>query len=388
MKPLRFCLTLLTIALCCLDSYAQEILLLQKMQEALKAQKSFALPLHEERNKEGVLTHLGVALFAPDYQQAIDPHLWRGAERMLLEIALQPDDNQRRIWLKERNTSLWREGAAFGKGSFTRFESALPILKQVKTLKLNEEPDRYRLILYGGPDSTLLRLSFPKERELIFGTDKKEEDEILAEYLSHYSAPLLPKPALPAREELLPTDLAQIWHTAGEALFIDSLRTDGYYTWSNADPVVRVLDSAQYPRESLTNLMLGLLKHSELTVSITHRQYGNSVKEWDTTWETLHSALCNNERTKAYAAVHYRKGQENLTGVLVLQNTAFNYTHMLLLSVPEVVIGSHEPTTVSAMLFTNIPQHNVISLFEERQRPANASANRPTEVYNHSINKQ
>lgn len=373
------------ICLCCSSHslYAEETMLMTHLQQArLKATTDLAL--HEERNAKGELTHLGIALFSKEHQQVLNQHLWRGSERMLLELLLLGSDQERRTWLRERNVRLFLEATQFGNAGFTSFTKALPILKDVKSIKINEEADRYRLLINGGPDELTLRLSFPKERELIFGTDKKEEDARQGEMLRNYQGPAL-QVFYPDADELLPTSHAEICHTMGQALYIDSLRTDGYYyTPTEGQPCIPVYSSA-YPKESVKNLLLGKISRNEIKVHVTHRQYGNQVAEWNTAWDNFLAALCNEEVMEPYAAAQYSAERRQLTGILILRNTAFGYNNMVLLSVPQDQLDSHEPCTLEAMLYTNIPQHNILSLFEERTHPNNSAANQPKQIYNHSI---
>lgn len=363
--------------------YAEQSALLTQLNEARK-QRPISLELHEQHNKKGELTHLGIALFNKAHQEVINPYLWRGAERMLLELLLKENDAARLKWLKERNVRLFIDTTPFGTKGFTSFSKAIPILKYVSSLKINEDAERYRLLVKGGSSDQVLRLSFPKDRELIYGTDKKEEDERQGEMIMNYKGSLRPI-FTPEAGELVPTSMPNIYHSIGQALYIDSLRTDCYYHVDKANNTVTPVYSTQYPKESLCNLLLGKVARNEIKVHVTHKQYGNKYIEWTADWNRLLAALCSEEVIEPFAAVQYSAERKQLTGVLILRNIAFGYNNMLLLSFPSEQLDSNSPATLEGMLYTNIPQHNILALFEEIT-PVRAN-NQPKQVYNHPLNK-
>lgn len=380
-KKLLIFTALLFASLSC-NLHSEEILLLQQLQEARK-KAQITLNLHEEHNEKGELTHLGIALFNKQHQEVLNPFLWRGAERMLLELLVKDNDKERIQWLKERNVRLFYEATPFGNQGFASFSKIMPILNDVQAIKIIEDADRYRLIVTGGPEESNLRLSFPKERELIYGTDKKEEDQRQCIRLQSFQGAKLPI-FLPSQDELLLSNTPDVYHTAGQALYIDSLRTDGYYKVENGD--ITPVYSSVYPKMSVRNLLLGKLRRPELNVHIMHRQYGNQVVEWTTSWDNLLAALCSEEVVEPYAAVHYVSKDKPMTGILILRNIAFGYNNMLLLSINCNQLDSDQPATLECSLYTNIPQHNILSLFEERTH-GQGSANSPKQKFNHPIKK-
>lgn len=375
MRYRRFILCTLVLLASFTFGRAEVAMLLQQLNEA-RQQTKVPVQLHEEHNAQGELTHLGVALFNEDHQEVLNPYLWRGVERMMLELVLKANDAERQTWLRERNTRLFLNATTFGSQGFTAFSKALPILNNVSSIKINEEAGRYKLLVTGSDDNTL-RLSFPKERELIFGTDKKEEDERQSARLMSFKGSPTPS-YLPSTDDLILTSTPGVYHTVGQALYIDSLRTDGYYKVT--DNVVSAVYEAAHPKESVCNLLLGKLRRKEFTVHVIHRQYGNKVTEWTTTLDNLLAALSNEEVTEPFAAAQYTASTRQLTGILVLRNTAFGFNNMMLVSIPQDQLDSDAPCALEAMIYTNIPQHNILSLFEERVHKRSGDS-KPNVVY-------
>ena len=374
------CLNLMLLLLCCLPAQAEETVIMKHLGEAV-AKKKPNIELHQLKNEQGENVHLGIALFSDKHQQVLNQYLCRGCERMLLELLMLDNDAQRRQWMKERNVRLFIESTPFGNEGFASFSRVIPILKNIQSIKINEEANRYRLLIHGGAENTLLRMSFPKERELIYGTDKKEEDELQAQRLKNFSGQLS-APIIPDIDDLMGTSTPDVWHTMGQALYIDSLRTDGYYEVKNEGKTISPIYCSVHPKESVRNLLLGIVNRKELNVDVLHVQYGNRKDEWQTSWNNLLAALLSEEVMVPYAAAQYLPEQGKLTGILVLQNIAFGYINMLLLSIPVSQLDSQEPATLSALLYTNTPQHNILSLFEERSKPA---SNNNLKKFNHTI---
>lgn len=356
-------LSLLWASLLCIGLYAEETIEMQRLLEA-RRKYSIGLELHQEHNAEGELTHLGVAIFCPEMQQVLNPHLWRGIERIVLRIALQGSDAARSRWMQENNIRLFLEATPFGSGSFKSFDKAIPILKQITGVKVHEDFNRYRVLISGGPDETTLRVSIPKERELIYGTDKKEEDERQAQRLRSFRQKAITS-MLPQKEELRPTSHPEVWHTVGDVFYIDSLCADGYYRVTDGGNLITPLWSPQHPKESVRNLMLGNVLPDGLKVEVIHHQYGGHIVTWESDWATLLAALKEEGVMEPFASAQYLPQKDMLTGILVLRNTSFAFTHMLLLSVPMTLLRDNQPTRLTAMLYTNTPQHNVYALFEE-----------------------
>ena len=342
--------------------FAEETLEMQRIQELRQKYKT-DLPMHEEHDKDGQLRHVGVAIFSDEMQQVLNPYLWRGVERIVLRIALHGSEPQRIKWLKENGVRVFLEASPFGSGAFKTFSKAYPILKNVTGVKVLEDYNRYRIFIMGGtPESTVL-IYIPKERELIYGTDKKEEDERQSKRLQAFTGKASVN-RLPSLDQLFATGNLDVWHTIGEVYYIDSLCADGYYE-IKPDSTIIPLWTPYHPKESVKNLLLGNVMPKGLTVEVMHRQYGGRYETWTCSWPTLLAGLKDEGVMEPFAAAQYMTEKGLLTGILVLRNTSFGFTHMLLLSVPVSQLGSDNPAKLTALLYTNTPQHNVYSLFEE-----------------------
>lgn len=377
-------LAILALCLCFALSRAEESAVIQQLHSGLTGipsangvwtgQKGLVqgLPLRVEYDATGHdITHLGVALFEPSMQQAVHPDVWRATERIMLTLLLADSDARRQTWLREQGVRLFSEAVAFGTGTFTTIQRIMPVLRQPQGIEVVDEDERLRVLLTGGPNGQLMRLSLPKDRELLQGTDKKEADEVQCRRIRSHRHAASPK-AAPAADELgavasAAADSATVWHTFGQPLYIDSLRTDSYWH-TVAGGALEAVYTAAHPKESVRNLLLGCVVPQGLDVEVRHQQYGGVSATWQQPWPVLLDALQSEPGVVSYAACQLSSDGRQCTGILVVRGMQVGSLHMLLLSLPRQQLGSTQPATLQALLYTNIPQHNVLTLFEERVR--------------------
>ena len=145
---------------------------------------------------------------------------------------------------------------------------------------------------------------------------------------------------------------------------IDKVSSDLYY--SGWDDTLKVLWDKRYPMQSLTNLLLGQIASPDFTIDLTHRRYGNERPQFMVDWASLYHTLCT-EGVRPYASSARREDGVTMRGIVLFHEPNGNYVHMLVLSVKPEQLFSDDPKgrVLHADLFTNIPQHNLLNLYEE-----------------------
>ena len=312
------------------------------------------------------VTHLGLALFDSSMQQTLHPDVWRAAERIFLQLLLLPTERERKNWLEGWGIRLMAGTRTYGTRRFARLDLIYPVLRSHADVEVLVEDERIKLLLGDSDDAGLVRLSLPKNRELLQGTDKKEADERQQQLLQNFAGKA-ELPALPPLEELQPTSDPMIWNQAGEVLYVNSLRSDGCFTiqdgvvpeWARVSP----LWTPTYPCESMRNLLLGWCLPDSLTIDIQHQQYGGRSQRWQQSWTSLFAALTSMPEIQAFAACQCPANDSMCTGILVVKDDMLGIAHMLLLTAPVAWLGSLESMQLEALLFTNIPHSNLYSLF-------------------------
>ena len=192
--------------------------------------------------------------------------------------------------------------------------------------------------------------------------DKKDLDGRVTEMIMQGSTERF-QPVDPRSMQLHKTDSAQVLRSLGATYMIDKVSNDLFYsTW---DDTLKILWDERYPTQSLTNLLLGQIASPDFTIDLTHRRYGNERPQFLVDWASLYHTLCP-EGVRTYASSAPRKEGDGLRGILLFHHPDGNFVHMLVFTVtPEQLFSDDAHKRVlKADLFTNIPQHNILNLYE------------------------
>lgn len=192
-------------------------------------------------------------------------------------------------------------------------------------------------------------------------TDKVDADNLLFETLSaqnvveNYHAPLDT-----AAWQLLPTDEKGLWRVAGNSFQVKSLSSD-YYVERLPSGAYRPIASAKHPMETAVNLLLNRLDGNRHRLNLIHHQYGGKNKTLLLAMQAFYDALAR--QMDLYCSVQLIN-RDNLHAILVMHHPKRNYIHMLELDLPtQNLLGE---ATITAQLYSNIPQDNIKSLFKTK----------------------
>lgn len=192
--------------------------------------------------------------------------------------------------------------------------------------------------------------------------DKKELDERITTLIMQGSAERI-VPRDYGTLQLHHTDSAGVLSTQGSIYMIDQISDDLYYL--EHDDTIQVLWDRQFPCQSMTNLLLGQVANPEFVIDLTHRRYGLVHPRFDVSWSSLYHTLCT-EGIRQYASALVREDGAAIRGILVLHQPQGNYLHMLVITttVDELFQSQSQRPVLKADLFTNVPQHNILNLYE------------------------
>ena len=313
-----------------------------------------------EHDRKGALSHLGLCLFTPEMKRMSNRTLCNCVERIMLDLLLKASDKERLTYLRENRLRLMWEGYPLGSPQFDSFSKALALVSESSETKLTENESGYLFYLIDH-NETAITLAFPKDRELIFGTDKKEEDERMTLQLALGSTERL-QPKLPEQSRLKSTADKNLWKLNGQQFMIDHMRSDSYYLKDQAGKVQVVFDN-RYPLESFTNLLLGLVADPAFKVDLTQKRYGLVLPRFNVDWGSLFNTLVD-KNVECYAAARLIDGGKTLSGVLVMNHKNYGYINMLTVNAECASLFSDKTPELKAYLFTNVPQNNLLNLFE------------------------
>ena len=192
--------------------------------------------------------------------------------------------------------------------------------------------------------------------------DKKVLDERITERIMYGSTERI-EPADFSQFTLHKIDSTGILCTQGNIYMIDKICDDLYFSsWGDT---LQILWDRRYPEQSLSNLLLGQIAKPEFFIDLTHRRYGTEYPRLHVSWASLYHTLCT-EGARPYASSLIKEDELTLRGILVIHQPQGNYLHMLVITTTiDQLFSTDVPNPeLKADLFTNVPQHNILNLYE------------------------
>ena len=197
-------------------------------------------------------------------------------------------------------------------------------------------------------------------------TDKAEADSMVWQILTAHYEPENWHPKLIVEEARLENSAEKgIYCVKGDIFQVQSLRSDFYVCkkqkkWS-------VLNDLRFPYETMTNLLLNKIDPNSHRLRITHHQYGNKRPVVTIPMQKLFDIL--GQHMQIYASITKIDSKE-MRAILVFHQKRLNFIHMLEIRLSTDQL-SDKNSILTGDLYTNIPQHNIKSIFKEKDQKSN-----------------
>lgn len=305
-------------------------------------------------NNKHEVKHLGISLFSPETKEIINLPVCNFIERTMLELALQQSANEVAARLKQSRIILRKNGLEFNNGFFTSINSTLDAMQNPVQFSIHKDSCYTVLWKYG--DNDVLTMSFPISRELIFGTDKKESDQITIESFSETICDSVEV----RNSSVMVSDLqlksnSDIYIKKGSTFLTGKINSDTYFQRSGSK--YQLVFNSEYPAESLANLLTSRQGKS-LVLKINHRMYGGFTPEFSI---PLNRFLCLFSKGFSTYCILKRLDLDQVQVSAVLHNDDFGYIHLLRIRTTSRELFANNGI-LTADLYTNIPQHNLKNL--------------------------
>jgi hypothetical protein len=313
-----------------------------------------SLVIHYNAKKE--VEHLGISLFSIQTKEMISKPVCNFIERVLLELLLQKSNDAIQNKLREYKIALVRNGSIFGTNQFNSLSRTLGDIQNPSSFGLQRDSLYKAVWTFGNEEH--LKMTFPASRELIFGTDKKESDQLLGELFGTSDCiDLNFKEPITKQGRLVQIDNTDLYLKKGETFLIPEINSNSYY--QRTDSTYKLAFNADYPTESLANLFVTRQIPTKLKLKITHKMYGGFTPQFMIPLERF---ICIfKEEFSTYSVLHHF-GTEEIKLSIVLRNRNYNYCHLLQIKTTKRQIFS-ENGLLDAEFYTNIPLHNIKSIF-------------------------
>lgn len=305
-------------------------------------------------NNKHEIKHLGISLFSPETKEIINQPVCNFIERMMLELALTQSATDISEKLRQYRINLKKNGVAFNSGYFTSLNSTLDDMQNPVQFSIHKDSCYTVFWKYG--DDDVLTMSFPISRELIFGTDKKESDQITGELFSEANCDTTTENSSGfVASDLKLLNNSDLYLRKGSSFLASRINSDTYYQRSGTK--YQLVFNSEYPTESLANL-LNTKQGNSLMLKITHRMYGGFTPEFCI---PLSRFLCMFNKGFSTYCIFKRQKLDKIQVSAVIHSNDFGYIHLLRIKATSRELFMDNGTLV-ADLYTNIPEYNLKNL--------------------------
>jgi len=315
-------------------------------------------------NSNNEIIHLGISLFSNETKELLNLPVCNFIERMMLELILEETSEELIQKIDRSKMSISRNGVEFGNMNFTSLSNVLDEIQLPAQFSLMKEPDKFAAVWKYNQEDQLV-FSFPASRDLIFGTDKKESDDILNKALFGSGKLCDENNTLSAiNENIREADLTfngekNIFTKKGSEFILSILNSNTYY--KKEKNVFELVFSKDFPEESFTNLILKNTVYLNHQLHVTHRMYGNFSPDFDV---SLKEFLCFFHDDYDFFAAASRPEPQKLKLTVVMHSKDYNFIHLLMISSSLDNIFNQDGM-LTAEFYSNIPQQSIRSLMGE-----------------------
>lgn len=308
-------------------------------------------------NKNSEISHLGVSLFSAESKALINNNICNFIERIMLDLLLNEQKGALQQKLYEYKITL-TTATLQSKQSVTNLSALLNTMKEPVNFILQHAEKEYTAI-WKFENGTSLEMNFPANRELIFGTNKKEAEFALNNELvkENCTSDSIVRHNLPEDQIYMLNGTAEDLFVTPSNYFIITQLNNQQVFRQNADKSFVLLFDKNFPEISLKNILL-TPEQSNLKLHIKHRMYGNFTPEFEM---KLTDFICFfKEQTNLYCFVE--KEDSTLNAYLIIHSQEYNYIHLLLITSDFDEVFK-ENGVLKAEFYTHIPQDNIKNLF-------------------------
>ena len=325
---------------------------------------SFSIILEK---KDSIVTHIGYQLFPDEMKQISKSPILPFLERYFLQLRIPPAGKTAAIMMQE-------DGFVFEKGSLKTLEQ----LRESDTFDYGYELRCYRAS-WSRDGKDILAVSFPKQHELLVGTNKIESEQLLESDIRSTPIPEgYRKSELPFKKnDLQPTTPPSEFFILNGNPYLNKLISSDIYLKEQDRELKLVVDVAN-PAESAVNLLLCRYASGDYTLHIDQTLYGYKRKQFDVPllqWLTF----CQQNGCELYCGIedianaksnkHANDDMAVIASVFAV-NQAEGYTHVLFVEVPFSIIENQQGI-IPARMDCFVSTHNVSGLFAKERKTKN-----------------
>jgi hypothetical protein len=310
----------------------------------------------EER--EGVVSHLGLALFNTDVRWEY-AFVTRFLERFLLEFFLEKPAIALEKAAAEHIT-LSLNGTVLASGDRARPAALLPVIasgeSHVIEMKGDERCRKWFTATWKNAKLASASVSFPSRLDIVSGSDKRELDSVLIENLSRQpGCEEVTSPRIAGKIEPMIGDL-YVQRATG---YFESLSADAYYLPAKEGylPVF----NRSYAKQSIANLFLRPMNEAaRISLDLTFKDAHDRAYHDTVTLNCLkHFFMGDHDPYVGFE----KETADSIATVIVYSHKTYNLVHMITLTFPLAFLTNPSECRIGAVIHPDIPNDNISALF-------------------------
>ena len=308
----------------------------------------------------GVVDHIGFC-FLPDSVRLINRSVVQFIERVMLDLMMSRDVGTTLKTVRESGLLIQFDNEPLSQSLMQNRKTTLSMIKGTNGIVLDKVDKKYYMTI-DCPDSHQFSFSFPADCKLISGMDKREQEMRLAYQLKNHSVQYCDIPVSSAdtnRLQLLDDSTSEecIYVIKGDEFSIPEINNDLFFI-ENDSIYSLVHDTAMIAMTFSNALLASSDKH--FTYDVKHRMYGFMVQNYTIDSRDFDSYFAQDY--ERYFGIETLEPQ-NMSGTLILYNRKEEYIHLIHVTTTQNGIINEGRMTME--LYSNIPQHNIKSLFSK-----------------------
>ena len=313
-------------------------------------------------NDAGEISHLGISLFSNETKMLLNMPVCDFIERMMLELVLEQSNDNILHKLDRLKMTLSKNGLVFGKSTFTSISQVLDELQLPAKFSLMKEDEKFAAVWDYNQQEQFV-FAFPASHELIFGTDKKESDELLNKSLFG-SGMICNDSNTSGGAAVTEAGLAynrdkDFYTQKGTEFILPTVNSNIYY--KKKSNTFELLFTKDLPLESFANLVMRNMGDMNHKLHVTHRMYGNFSPDFDISLQEFLCYFKDDFNFFVGATFPDTKDPSKIKLTAILRNKEYSFLHLLIISASVDNLFS-QGGLLTAEFYSNIPQNNIRNL--------------------------
>ena len=313
------------------------------------------------KDENGVVDHIGFC-FLPDSIRMVNIPIVQFLERELLTVLIAKDIGAAVRADKENGLQIMLDDNPISQNLLQNKKKLCSMLKGNSGIIFTKVNKDYCVTILCS-NGQQLSFSFPADCKLISGMDKKEQEIRLAFQLKNHIAKtidsLIPVPDINYLQLLQDSIYKDsIYVERGEEFHIPQMNNDLFF-FKN-DSIYALVSDTSLVALTFSNALL-VPSTNHYTIDVKHRMYGFVVQDYTIDSRDFNDYFSNGY--ERYFGIETLE-PENLSGTMILYNRNEEFIHLAYVTTTLDDLMNGGKMTME--LHSNIPQHNIKTLFGKR----------------------